>query len=112
MSARELLVCRRNEIGNARDRNRYVVLDIRALMGLRLGDEFAKAPERLGLSFTLRDRRVQNVLLLERPFEHAFDKSPRAFTRLRVRDLHHYIITEAAPEGCGAIPEMLAPDRQ
>src|SRR6266853_5343764 len=112
MSARELLVCRRNEIGNARDRNRYVVLDIRALMGLRFGDEFAKAPERLGLSFTLRDRRVENVLLLERPFEHAFDKSPRAFTRLRVRELHQYIMREAAREGCGGIPEMLEHERE
>src|SRR5258708_33027767 len=101
MSAREILVCRRNEIGNARDRNRYVVLDIRALMGLRFGDEFAKAPERLGLSFTLRDRRVENVLLLERPFEHAFDKSPRAFTRLRVRELHQYIMRRSEERRVG-----------
>src|SRR5258708_31057336 len=81
-------------------------------MGLRFGDEFAKAPERLGLSFTLRDRRVENVLLLERPFEHAFDKSPRAFTRLRVRELHQYIMREAAREGSGGIPEMLWHERR
>src|SRR5258708_22581102 len=64
------------------------------------------------MSCTLRDRRVENVLLLERPFEHAFDKSPRAFTRLRVRELHQYIMREAAREGCGGIPEMLEHERE
>src|SRR5712664_4669048 len=88
MGALKLRVRRRDELGNTRDGNRHVVLDIRAFMGLRFGDEFAKAPERLGLSFTLRDRRVENVLLFESPFEHAFDQSSWAFTRLGVREFH------------------------
>src|SRR5207302_11324355 len=40
MSVCELLVRRRNEIGDARDRDRYVVFDIRAFLGLSFGDEF------------------------------------------------------------------------
>src|SRR5712691_3107684 len=53
MSACEFLVRRGNELGNARDRNRYVVLDIRAFMGLRFGDKFTQFPESPGLSFAL-----------------------------------------------------------
>src|SRR6266704_7198414 len=49
MSAYEFLVCRGNEIGNARDGNRYVVLDVLALVRLRLGDEFTQLPESSGL---------------------------------------------------------------
>src|SRR5207302_2704086 len=45
MGAREFLVSRRNEIGDARDRNRYVVFYIRPFLSLRFGDKFAQLPE-------------------------------------------------------------------
>ena len=107
MSACEFLVRRRNEIINARDRNRHVVLDIRAFMGLRFGDEFAKAPERPGLSFALRDRRVENDLLLESRFEHAFDQGPDAFTRLRNGVEFHQDVVRKRRGKARKYPEML-----
>src|SRR5256885_15329088 len=44
MGAREFLVRRRNEIGDTRDWNRYVVFDVRPFLGLCFGDEFAQLP--------------------------------------------------------------------
>src|SRR5258706_9907607 len=112
ISARQLRVGLRNEIGNARDGNRHVVLDVLALVRLRLGDKFTQLPESSGLCFTLRDRRVENVLLLESRFEHVFDQGPDAFSRLRVREFHQHIVREAARERCGGIPEMLEHERK
>src|SRR5258706_13302153 len=112
ISARELRVGLRNESGNARDGNRPVVLDVLALVRLRLGDKFTQLPESSGLCITLRDRRVENVVLQESPFEHAFDQSFWAFSRLRVREFHKDIVREAARKRCGGIPEMLEHERE
>src|SRR5258708_37666856 len=88
------------------------MLDIRALVRLRLGDEFTQLPEIAGLCFPLRDRCIENDVLPESRFENALDKVPDTFTRLRVREFHQDIVREAVPERCRGIPEMLEHERE
>ena len=74
-----------DEVADARNRHRDIVLDVQAFLGLRERNVFAQIPERPRLREVFRDHRVLHQTFFERGFHQTLEQAARVLLALAVR---------------------------
>ena len=97
-----------DEVADARNRHRDIVLDVQAFLSLRERDVFAQIPERPRLREVFRDHRVFDQTFFERGFHQALEQSARVFLALAVRQFQQHDLRMRFGERIAHLLEMPA----